>query len=109
MYLLLRTIVTAITIFSFTAQTALACGKERWPVKVGTDAGAVSVNLKSRKATIAILGDIPTPSHPEKHLAWRYPLETKTYSIEGTIVLIKKEEDEDYHVVIKDGARTMIV
>jgi hypothetical protein len=37
------------------------------------------------------------------------PTETTVYSIAATLTLYKHETDADYHVVLSDGTRTMIV
>lgn len=99
----------ALLAFVFAQQEVLACGKERWPVKVGTDGDAAKVITTPRLASVKILGDIPAPPNPNRKKDSRYPLEFKTYTVNGTVTLVRAEEDGDYHVVIRDAGRTMIV
>jgi hypothetical protein len=62
---------------------------------------------------IAELVAIHAPSRPERRRASRFaPTELTTYQINGILKVIKKEADEDYHLVIADVADptlTMIV
>ncbi|HLZ67580.1 MAG TPA: hypothetical protein VKQ29_15220 [Aliidongia sp.] len=88
---------------------AQACGTERWPVKVGTDQDAGSVDIIPRLASVQILSAVPPPAHPKLRNSTRYPLELKTYTITGTVQLVRLEADDDYHVVISDGHSAMIV
>jgi hypothetical protein len=58
--------------------------------------------------TIANLTGLPKPaSLPSNNRI--APTETTVYSITATLTLYKHETDADYHVVLSDGARTMIV
>jgi hypothetical protein len=99
----------------FLASTALAfgCGKERWPVKVGTDQDDVLVIPPVRPATISALGAIAPPPNPNVRMNNRFaPVETSVASIQGILVVIKREDDQDYHLVIVDPQNplaTMIV
>ncbi len=84
------------------------CGVERWPVKTGTDADASQVVLSPVPTTIAHLTSLPAPSNPpnDRRVA---PTETTVFTLMATITEFKLETDNDYHVVVSDGARTMIV
>jgi hypothetical protein len=88
-----------------------ACGKERWPVKVATDPQAPQISAAPEPATIALLSTLLAPRHPENRLNSRYaPTELKTFEVTGSLIVIKLEPDQDYHIVIRDdGGRTMIV
>jgi hypothetical protein len=90
---------------------ALACGVERWPVKTGADQDAENVDLTVQPADIATLIALPAPPNPDVQENTRYaPTELTTFQISGTLTVIKKEKDEDYHLVISDDqGRTMIV
>jgi hypothetical protein len=92
---------------------ALACGTERWPVKVGTDRDARQVATLPQVTTIAQLRSIAAPAHPESRRNARFaPTELTTFQIRGMLRVIKKEADQDYHLVITDPANprvTMIV
>jgi hypothetical protein len=95
----------------FTISNAYPCGKERWPVKVGTDDDSGKVDLAPVDTTIFRLSGIPPPGNPNIRKRSRYaPIELSVYRISATMTLIKHEADEDYHIVIKDNRnRTMIV
>lgn len=72
--------------------TAQACGTERWPVKIGTDADASSVNLAtSSEATIASLIALPAPpTLPQnKRIA---PTETTVWVVTATLIKYKLEQ-----------------
>ncbi len=89
--------------------SAFACGVERWPVKVGKDADVARVQLAPVETTIAKLGALPAPRDPDALTAKRFPAELRTYVLSATLTLIKKEADQDYHIVVTSGGRTMIV
>jgi hypothetical protein len=86
-----------------------ACGVERWSVKTGTDADAGAIDLAHVvPTTIAALTGLAKPaSLPSNNRI--APTETTVYSITATLTLYKHETDADYHVVLSDGTRTMIV
>ena len=92
---------------------ALACGKERWAVKTGADRDIGDVNLTPEDTTIAELSDLKAPPSPNTRPTTRFqPAEFKTFKVSGILVGIKKEKDEDYHIVIQapdDVEGTMIV
>src|SRR5216684_8666683 len=99
-------------IFLLLASAAFACGKERWPVKVGTDRDAVKVDVTPQSSNIAALATLHAPPHPLSRKNSRFAIEFKTYEISGVLTLIKKEADDDYHLVISDpddDEATMIV
>ena len=92
---------------------AFACGTERWPVKVATDRDARKVTTQPQVTTIAQLISIAAPAHPESRRSSRFaPTELTTFQIKGILTVIKKETDQDYHLVIADPTNlrtTMIV
>jgi hypothetical protein len=92
---------------------ALACGTERWPVKVGTDRDATKVVTLPQMITIAQLRSIRAPANPNSRRSARFaPTELTTFQIKGILRVIKKEADQDYHLVITDPTNpriTMIV
>src|SRR5258708_20925163 len=94
------------------ANLALACGTERWAVKIGADRDAGKVNLTPEDTTIAELSDLRVPPNPNTRQASRFqPAEFKTFRIKGTLTVIKKETAEAYHLVIAaegDAKGTMI-
>jgi hypothetical protein len=100
-----RTAPTTITM----SVAAPTCGVERWSIKVGTDAEANQVNLNS--ATPVTLADMrgwpaPSPTPPTSRVA---PYEKTAWVINGTLINYKKEDDVDYHIVVKDGSGTNTV
>jgi hypothetical protein len=87
-----------------------ACGKERWPVKTGTDKDVEAVVIEPKSASIELLTRVIAPKHPNAQPDTRHLLEFHTFTITGRLTLIKKEADQDYHMVVKDDqGRTMIV
>ena len=59
---------------------ALACGTERWPVKIGTDKDARKVATSPKLATIAQLRLIAAPARPNSRPSARFaPTELTTF------------------------------
>src|SRR5215471_3920867 len=86
------------------ATRALACGEERWAVKTGTDDDAALLD-----ATVAELRSFPAP--PVLPSTRRVvPYERRIYRLTGVVLDRYKLEttDSDYHLVISEGALTMI-
>jgi hypothetical protein len=88
------------------------CGVERWTIKVGTDAGASSVNLASpQRTTISNLRSFTAPADPpgppiNSRVA---PAENTVYVVNALLTQYKLEDDVDYHIVIQDpSGQTMI-
>lgn len=83
------------------------CGKERWAVKTMTDPLATNVTLTPQATSIADLVSIAPPVEPTDRVN---PTEETTFTLQGTLTVIKQEADSDYHLVVEDGQRnTMIV
>ena len=104
------------------ASPAFACGKERWNIKVGADLTVPGPVSYPQSTTIAELVAIPAPSairafkapSNKKDILFyqnkRFePTETTVFSLDATMTVIKHEVDGDYHIVLRDGANTMIV
>ncbi len=106
---------SALTAFIFLASVSLtlACGTERWAVKTGADRDAAAVAMTPEETTIAALSDIHAPPKPNTRATSRFqPTEFKTFKINGIIVGIKREKDEDYHIVLQakdDVEGTMVI
>ena len=84
------------------------CGIERWAVKTGTDADAGQVSLAPVQTTIAQMDSLQAPASPPN--ANRVaPTELTDFTIHATLTGFKLEADHDYHLVISDGLKTMIV
>lgn len=98
----MRRIILAVFIIFCSLTVAFACGKERWPVKTGADRDAGNVTTDPQASTIAELTDLHAPPNPNSRKSSRFAPELKTYRINAILTLIKKEADEDYHIVIAD-------
>jgi hypothetical protein len=84
------------------------CGIERWAVKTGTDADAGQVSRVPVPTTVAQMVALQAPASPPN--ANRVaPTELTDFTIHSTLTGFKLEADNDYHLVISDGQRTMIV
>ena len=90
------------------ATRALACGEERWAVKTGTDDDAVLVDATMLDATVAELVSFPAPSVlPSTHRV--VPYERRVYRLTSAVLVrYRLETDSDYHLVISEGAQTLI-
>jgi hypothetical protein len=84
------------------------CGIERWAVKTGTDADAGQVSLSPVSTTVAqmVAFQAPTNAPNANRVA---PAELTDFTIQATLTGFKLEADNDYHLVISDAKRTMIV
>jgi hypothetical protein len=112
--------------FTLTASSsALACGKERWAVKVAQDKH-VKWFYKDQKVESGILVN-PVNTTVAKLYQEPYPFEKLTgfppqwsytqragqaefriWKITAFLLKKKNEDDEDYHLVLKSGNNTMI-
>jgi hypothetical protein len=82
--------------------TRVLCGVERWTVKTLEDRPAL---IPAQTTTIAYLTSRPPPtSLPDTRL----PFERHIFTVTAAVVLIRHEADDDFHVVLSDGRRTMI-
>jgi hypothetical protein len=86
---------------------ALSCAVERADVKYAVGFGPLS--SAPGLATVASLAALPVPNGRitgrEKGLQ---PSEGKLYTVVATIPFAKLEADLDWHIVLQDGAATMI-
>jgi hypothetical protein len=109
----MRRAVLGVIMLLASASAGFACGTERWPVKVGTDKDATKVVTSPQVATIAQLRLIAPPARPDSRRSTRFaPTELTTFQVKGILRVIKKEADQDYHLVITDPINpraTMIV
>src|SRR5262249_60260563 len=95
----LRRSALTVVVFFTSVSIALACGTERWAVKVGTDRDADKVNMTAEDTTIAELSDLRPPPSPNTRPTTRFiPAEFKTYRVKEIMTLIMKETDVDYSV-----------
>ena len=83
-------------------RTAGACGVERWTVKTLQDRPRL---LPARKTTIHYLITRRAPSSlPDTRL----PFEHHIFTVVGAVVLVRLEDDSDFHVVLQQGGNHMI-
>lgn len=104
-------IAIALTCLALIAPLAHGCGKERWPVKVARDASRNQIDPRPLSTTIAVLSQISAPGDPAARNDSRFLFtETTVFRVHAMLVLVRHEEDEDYHLVISDSrGRTMII
>src|SRR5437764_1079074 len=86
-----RAVLTAFA-FLISVSPTLACGTERWSVKVGLDQDADKVSLTPKEISIEDLSSIHAPEHPATRDRSRFPEEKNTYQISGILSVIKKEK-----------------
>jgi hypothetical protein len=89
------------------------CGKERWSVKTGTDAGATQIDLSNpQTANIAdlITRQPPNPLPTDSRFA---PTENTVFVVDATLTDYKFETgstgDSDYHLVLQDDRGNTMV
>jgi hypothetical protein len=88
----------------------VACGVERWPVKILGDPMASQVKLTPHPSSVRGLRRLRVPpSLPQR--ARNRPVETSTYRVHARLVESRFEDDSDFHLVIADPRTggTMIV
>jgi hypothetical protein len=83
------------------------CGVERWAVKTLTDPAASTVRLVARRSTVRALNAPPAPTLPADNTT-RLPVERQAYRVTATLVKYKLESDQDIHIVLAGGGKTMI-
>ena len=84
------------------------CGIERWAIKTGTDTAANGISLVPTSTTIAALSSIAAPGTIPFSTRVA-PAETTLWSLKDVkLTFARLEQDSDYHLVLTDGAATMI-
>ena len=80
-----------------------SCGVERWTVKTLQDKPKL---LPLKKTTVAYLVSRPAPASLP---TTRLPFERRVFQVTAAVVLVRKEADSDFHLVLQDSAgHTMI-
>src|SRR6266542_4097380 len=75
------------------------CGVERWNVKTLQDRPRL---LPTKDTTVAQLVSLPKVTHlPQTRL----PDERQVFRVTARVTLLRNEDDEDYHLVIRDTSR----
>ena len=83
-----------------------SCGTERWSIKTGTDTQAKSLSLVPQPTKIATLTALPAAGGGSVRES---PTETTLWELKDvTLSELKLESDSDYHMVLADGAATML-
>ena len=95
----------ALVVESTTAQ----CGVERWSVKTGTDPDASLVDLnQSTPTTITTMRSWTRPDTLPSNSRVA-PYETTAWIVNATLTEYKREDDSDYHLVLRDDAGNTII
>jgi hypothetical protein len=81
------------------------CGFERWPVKTLSDPEARRVDFAVHPASVRYLGSLRASAGGQDS---RSPLESRVFGVQARLVGVKREADSDYHLVLSEGAATMI-
>jgi len=113
LYLLLVPLLSCAAILGAAADVlAQRCGVERWAIKTGADADAVSVDVDHpQDASVAELSllDPPRPIPPYRFA----PVESTAFAVSARLIAYKYEGgstgDSDYHLVLADNdGNTMV-
>jgi hypothetical protein len=83
------------------------CGVERWAVKTLSDPGADTVDLVPKRASVVGMNALPAPTLPDDNTT-RLPTERQAFRVTATLVRYKLESDQDIHLVLAEGGKTMI-
>lgn len=83
------------------------CGTERWAIKTGIDSEAKKVELNPvTTKSLADLINLPAPNIlPDNRIP---DVEYTVYTITATLIGYIREDDQDYHLVLRDQGNTMI-
>ncbi|MBC5805461.1 MAG: hypothetical protein GIX00_11515, partial [Candidatus Eremiobacteraeota bacterium] len=96
--------------FAGGSNAALACGTERWSIKVGSDPDVGVILNSPIRTSIEELSALPSTSALPEAQRIR-PVETRTYRLINVKLLrISLERDQDYRLTIQDSdGKTMFV
>ena len=81
---------------------ARVCGVERWTVKTLQDRPKL---LPLQRTTVARLTSLPKPASLP---ATRLPLERHIFSVTASVTLVRREADQDLHLVLRSGNAHLI-
>src|SRR3954452_11510143 len=83
------------------------CDPSRGTVRAATDIDAVFVNVHPIPSSIASLGAIGAvrPLSQDRRAS---SVELTIYRVGALLTSVRRDEDTSYHLLISDGARTMI-
>jgi hypothetical protein len=80
------------------------CGVERWAVKTLTDVDARRIDLAPVSTTITALAALPPHCGQGPDNARAYPEELQVFEVVGRVMVVRVEDDHDYHVALVDPA-----
>src|SRR5947199_7112312 len=84
------------------ARVAAVCGVERWTVKTLQDRPKL---LRRQTTTVAHLISVAKPAHlPDTRL----PFERHVFRVTAAVTLVRREADQDLHLVLRVGPAHMI-
>jgi len=103
----MKRLVSALSVLLLCSTMALACGKERWAVKVLKDADRGQIARAAKVQTVAELAALDGPPNADRTAptatAHRIaPPEKTTYKVTAMLLGYRKEADGDFHLVLKD-------
>jgi hypothetical protein len=78
------------------------CGVERWPVKTLVDDDAGDVIRTPVEASVLDLVSIPRPPTQPPQARRLKPTEFTVFRVHANLTLVKKEKDQDFHLVLSD-------
>lgn len=102
-------VLAILSILTLAASAFAQCGTERQAVKTGADPAAARVDLS--RATTASIAELRAFKRPairrssERRVAG---VEDRTFTVEATLVSYARERDGDLHLILGDGALTLI-
>src|SRR5436190_23510339 len=85
---------------SSAASSRVLCGVERWTVKTLQDRPSL---FPIRTVALRFLVTRPAPASLP---VMRLPFERHIYRVVAAVVLVRPEDDGDYHLVLRDKGRT---
>ena len=109
-----RALIISALCWALTPTLALSCGTERWKVKTLADVNDSQLVMHAVPAKISDLVEIQAPTRAvlDAHADSRLPAELHNYRVQGWLVGFKREDDEDFHIVLEDLEKrtaTMVV
>jgi hypothetical protein len=109
-----KSLIISVLCWLLTPTAALSCGTERWAVKTLADKDAGKLSHQALAIKISDLAAIEPPIRAilDSHEDSRLPVELHTYRVAGWLVGFKREDDEDFHIVLEDLEKrtaTMVV
>ncbi len=83
------------------------CGTERWAIKTLSDPDRELVDLTPVTTTISALRALDRPARMSETRRFA-PVETTVWRVQARLMWLKREDDEDYHLVIAEPNDTTV-